>query len=55
MNRKKLRKASSKRSYPEDMEKERTKVRKMVETAISEIVGLMPRWIQTITEKGFEF
>ncbi len=48
------RKANSKRPHPEDVEKQRSKVRKMVETAISGIVRLMPRWIQAVTEKGFE-
>jgi len=30
------------------------KYRKRVETAISGIVRLMPRWIQAVTEHGFE-
>lgn len=48
------RKKNSKRPHPEHVEKRRSKVRKMVETTISGIVRMMPRWIQAVTEKGFE-
>lgn len=48
------RKTNMKKQHPEVLEKQRAKVRKMVETAISGIVRLMPRWIQAVTEKGFE-
>lgn len=48
------RKANSKRPHPEEIEKERSQVRKMVETVISGIIRLMPRWIQAVTERGFE-
>lgn len=48
------RKANSKKPHPEEVEKKRSKIRKMVETAISGIIRLMPRWIQAVTEKGFE-
>ena len=45
---------NSKRPHPQDVERRRSRMRKMVETAISGIVRLMPRWIQAVTEKGFE-
>ena len=48
------RKSNSKRRHPEKVEKRRAKVRKFIETAISGIIRLMPRWIQAVTAKGFE-
>ncbi|CAM0117110.1 IS982 family transposase [Rhabdochlamydiaceae symbiont of Dictyostelium giganteum] len=48
------RKSNSKRPHPKEIEKDRRKIRKNIETAISGIVRLMPRWIQAVTERGFE-
>jgi len=48
------RRTNSRRPHPKEKEKERSKIRKRIETAISGIVRLMPRWIQAVTEKGFE-
>lgn len=48
------RKSNSKRPHSDEIEMRRSKVRKTVETAISGIIRLMPRWIQAVTAKGFE-
>lgn len=48
------RKCNSKRPYPQEVERKRSKTRKLIETTISGIVRLMPRWIQAVTEEGFE-
>ncbi len=48
------RKVNSKRPHPQPIERNRSKVRKFIETTISGIVRLMPRWIQAVTEEGFE-
>lgn len=48
------RKCNAKRTHAQDVEQRRSKVRKLIETTISGIVRLMPRWIQAVTEEGFE-
>ncbi|MGR3912561.1 MAG: transposase [Candidatus Rhabdochlamydia sp.] len=48
------RKKNSKKPHPKEIEQDRRKVRKLIETAISEALRLMPRWIQAVTERGFE-
>lgn len=48
------RKCNTTKPHPEETERRRSKTRKLIETAISGIVRLMPRWIQAVTEEGFE-
>lgn len=48
------RKRNSKKPHPKDIESRRSKVRKRIETTISSIVRMMPRWVQAVTERGFE-
>jgi len=48
------RKENSLKSYTKGIALKLKKYRKRVETAISGIVRLMPRWIQAVTEHGFE-
>lgn len=48
------RRANSLKSYTKAIALRLKKYRKRVETAISGIVRLMPRWIQAVTDHGFE-
>lgn len=48
------RKENSQRPHTEEIKRKCSSVRKLIETTISGIVRLMPRWIQAVTEQGFE-